>query len=252
MRTVFLTLCFLVMAYMDLNAQTTYEWKKPPMSTEIEVGVVTLEVDGGHYWELYSDNSQNEDRIKNYTDENLYEKLLETAKQKYAEQYPKFVLRNFKSSIRKKWNDPTKYSNMTYYSYDVSATVVVTDPKLAANENLSIAIDKALRNVREGARLAIDNVSVPSGTNREDYKDNIVDVLLDKGYKVVAKEYLEKLYEEQQKQQSGIYNDKTTVQENNFSAIGYYINVKVTESSVRVSVVNVSTGEYEGNATITF
>lgn len=246
-RLVFLTLCFLVMAYMCLNAQTTYEWKKPPMSTEIEVGVVTLEVYRGYYW---SDRDFTKDARNTITDEQLYEKLLESAREKYAESYPQFKLRNFK------WKDKSEESasnyKMTNYYYIVSATVVVTDPKLAANENLSAAIDKALRNVREGARLAIDNVSVPSGTNREDYKDNIVDVLLDKGYKVVAKEYLEKLYEEQQKQQSGIYNDKTTVQENNFSAIGYYINVKVTESSVRVSVVNVSTGEYEGNATITF
>ena len=77
-------------------------------------------------------------------------------------------------------------------------------------------------------------------------------MLLDKGYKVVAKEYLEKLYQEQQDQQSGIYNDRTIVQENNFSAVGYFLNIKLTESSVRVRVVNVSTGEYEGNATVNF
>ena len=35
-------------------------------------------------------------------------------------------------------------------------------------------------------------------------------------------------------------------------AVGYYINVKVTETSLRVQVVNVSTGEYEGNATVNF
>jgi len=69
---------------------------------------------------------------------------------------------------------------------------------------------------------------------------------------VVAKEQLEKLYREQQDQQSGIYNPNTTVQDNNFSAVGYYINVKVTETSIRVQVVNVSTGEYEGNATVNF
>ena len=69
---------------------------------------------------------------------------------------------------------------------------------------------------------------------------------------MVAKEYLQKLYNEQQDQLSGIYNENTTVQENNFSAVGYYINVKATDSSVRVQVVNVSTGEYEGNATVNF
>jgi hypothetical protein len=34
--------------------------------------------------------------------------------------------------------------------------------------------------------------------------------------------------------------------------VGYYINLKVTETSLRVQVVNVSTGEYEGNATVNF
>ena len=83
-------------------------------------------------------------------------------------------------------------------------------------------------------------------------KDKLVDMLLDKGYRVVAKEYLEKLYKEQQDQQSGIYNERTTVSENNFSAVGYFINLKATDVSMRVQVVNVSTGEYEGNATVNF
>ena len=100
--------------------------------------------------------------------------------------------------------------------------------------------------------MAIDQVTVPYSMDKETLKDQLLDALLDNGYRVVAKDYLEKLYEEQEAQQSGIYNDKTTVQENNFSAVGYYISLKVTESSLRVQVVNVSTGEYEGNATVNF
>lgn len=127
-------------------------------------------------------------------------------------------------------------------------------PETQSLENLSKAMDKALRNVREGSRVAIDMVTVSGGVsiNREDLKDQIIDALLDKGYKVVAKDYLEKMYEEQEAQQSGIYNESTTVKTDNFSAVGYYINVKVTETSLRVQVVNVSTGEYEGNATVNF
>ena len=129
-----------------------------------------------------------------------------------------------------------------------------SNPENQINKILSKAMDKALRNVREGSRVAIDMVTVSGGVsiNREDLKDQIIDALLDKGYKVVAKDYLEKMYEEQEAQQSGIYNESTTVKENNFSAVGYYVNVKVTETSLRVQVVNVSTGEYEGNATVNF
>lgn len=127
-------------------------------------------------------------------------------------------------------------------------------PETQSLESLSKAMDKALRNVREGSRVAIDMVTVSGGVsiNREDLKDQIIDALLDKGYKVVAKDYLEKMYEEQEAQQSGIYNESTTVKTDNFSAVGYYINVKVTETSLRVQVVNVSTGEYECNATVNF
>jgi len=139
------------------------------------------------------------------------------------------------------------------YWCDLLGKVVYTpDPEAQTYESLSQALNKALRNVREGSRLAIDQVSVPYSMEKETLKDQLLDLLLDKGYKVIAKDYLDKLYEEQQAQQSGIYNDNTTVQDNNFSAVGYYINVKVTETSLRVQVVNVSTGEYEGNATVNF
>ena len=112
---------------------------------------------------------------------------------------------------------------------------------------------KAFREVPDGARLALDRISSDNDAiDRETLKDQITDLLLDKGYRIVAKEYFAKLYQEQQDQQSGIYNESTTVRENNFSAAGYYINVKVTETSLRVQVVNVSTGEYEGNATVNF
>ncbi len=227
-------------------AQTIYEWKKPPKSTEIEIGVITGKMPAGSAY-YSNDNKLISDGRGTKTDEEVYEELLEEARKKYGETYPNFALRNFKSEMVH-----SDIGNYTYRSYKCSATVVIPDKEAIANEKLSQSLDKALRNVREGSRLAIDQVSVKTGMNREDYKDQLIDILLDKGYRVVAKDYLEKLYEEQEAQQSGIYNDKTTVQENNFSAVGYYINVKVTETSLRVQVVNVSTGEYEGNATVNF
>ncbi|MCR5659606.1 MAG: radical SAM protein [Bacteroidales bacterium] len=87
-------------------------------------------------------------------------------------------------------------------------------------------------------------------TDKEKTKGQIVDYLLGKGYKVVAKEHLEKLYKEQQGQQSGIYNAETTVEGNNFTAVGYFISARITEEYIQVQVVNVSTGEFEGNVTI--
>lgn len=170
-----------------------------------------------------------------------YKTLLEKAQQ----DYPNIIadIRDLKTGRNSNSDDP----NPQWFYGPATGKVVDLFPGY-----LSQAINKALRNVREGSRMAIDQVTVISSMDKETLKDQLLDVLLDKGYKVVAKEYLERLYEEQQNQQSGIYNDKTTVQENNFSAVGYYINVKVTETSLRVQVINVSTGEYEGNSTVNF
>lgn len=238
-----------------------YEWKNPPKPSEVIIGTVEKSYYGGEERiyrlgkkgnKLGTDSDTRQERPLK-SDEFYYSELLDIARKKYGETYPKFTLRSFKYEVKGNtydynWRDYIEYSR----AFVFSAVVVITTPEAEANENLSQAIDKAFRNVRQGSRIAIDQVTVWSGIDREDYKDQLIDVLLDKGYKVVAKEYLEKLYEEQQGQQSGIYNDKTTVQENNFSAVGYYINVKVTETSLRVQVVNVSTGEYEGNATVNF
>lgn len=172
--------------------------------------------------------------------------------------YPKrsvVLLRNFMYTTYEQW-DSEKWESVSAYqlaSFDIVGKLSGED---IVKTHLSKAFDKALMNVREGSRFSIDNVTVSgditSEINKESVKDNVIDVLLDKGYKVVAKEYLERLYQEQQKQQSGIYNENTVVQENNLSAVGYFINIKITDESLRVQVVNVSTGEYEGNATITF
>lgn len=215
-------------------AQTQPDYMKAPKSNEKIIGTVTITTSN---------------KCGEWSNQEVYMQLLEKAKT----DYPNYVV-----DIRDLQNE-SKYSHYSqssqcnrYYSIGVGKVVDLHDPAAQTNGNLSQALNKALRNVREGSRMAIDQVTVISGMDRETLKDQLLDVLLDKGYKVVAKEYLEKLYEEQQNQQSGIYNERTTVQENNFSAVGYYINVKVTETSLRVQVVNVSTGEYEGNATVNF
>lgn len=157
-------------------------------------------------------------------------------------------IRASKSSVR------VQIVNVSTGEFDGYSVVYIPNQNntVVSDENLSQTTQRALRNVPGGSRIAIDNVSATGDGNKEYYKDKCIDLLVKQGYKVVAKEYLEKLYEEQQQQQSGIYNDKTTVQDNNFSAVGYFVNVKITETSMRVQVVNVSTGEYEGNATVNF
>ena len=215
--------------------QTQPDYKKAPKTTEKVIGSVTVNLSN---------------RSSKWTDTDVYAKLLEQAKI----DFPYYVI-----DIREMQYEQEDKGHYFYDTWVASWRCTATgkvvdlhDPAAQTIGNLSQALNKALRNVREGSRLAIDQVTVISGMDRETLKDQLLDLLLDKGYKVIAKDYLDKLYEEQQAQQSGIYNDNTTVQDNNFSAVGYYINVKVTETSLRVQVVNVSTGEYEGNVTVNF
>ena len=173
----------------------------------------------------------------------VYSRLLEKAQKEYPNKV--IDLRNL---------------TFTYYgsgSYSASSAKVVelnsSSPETKLNETLVKAVDKAMSKVRAGSRLAIDQISVTgSALNRETVSDKLIDILLDNGYKVVAKEYLEKLKEEQDQQMSGGYKDGTTAKTDNFSGVGYFLNVRVNDKSIRVQVINVSTGEYEGNATIEF
>ncbi len=223
-----LMMCISVYAQDYLNAPKANE-KVLGIVSEADAAYMTLPVNAAH-------NTSFVTKLR------WYETLLEKAKHEYP---GKLVdIRDMEVG--------NYYGDNRYNGPAVGKVVYVVDPEIQTKENLSQALNKALRNVREGSRLAIDQVTVTSSMDREALKDQLLDVLLDKGYRVVAKDYLEKLYDEIKDQGSGIYNDKTTVKEDNFSAVGYYINVKVTETSLRVQVVNVSTGEYEGNATVNF
>ena len=232
MKKVLLTTVMSLMMCMGVYAQ---DYLNPPKANEKVLGMVSVErCNSGQYDGKWG------------TKNHWYQALLLEATTKY----PNKII-----DIRQMIPNKDDHTDLPWEGPVIGKVVDLGgSPETQSLESLSKAMDKALRNVREGSRVAIDMVTVSGGVsiNREDLKDQIIDALLDKGYKVVAKDYLEKMYEEQEAQQSGIYNESTTVKTDNFSAVGYYINVKVTETSLRVQVVNVSTGEYEGNATVNF
>lgn len=241
-------------------SQTVQEWvelKKEPQKNEIVLGNITYLDDLYTTYDEYDyvkgkltfiRHGRDDNGIQ--TDEQILEKLNKEANEKFGQKYPRYYLRNFTKTDTILTDQDYEYTkHLRTYCNVFKAKVVIKDPKVEANEKLRQAIIKSLANIREGSRLAIDQVRIAEG-DKEDFKDQIVEILLDEGFKVVAKEYLDRLYEEQQAQQSGIYNDRTTVQENNFSAVGYYINVKRTDSSIKVQIINVSTGEYEANTSV--
>lgn len=244
--TMLLGCCSLIYAQ-----EKQYSWQSPPIAGEKKIGFITKTISGGHTYKFGHKQGPGPmmyDKVIVYSEEELYSKLLEFAK----EDYPNYSDLSLRSFVQSRTSQIYSETGAERFTYKVSAIVVIRDPEELAASNLSRALEKALKNVQQESRLSIDQVVVLSGVNKDDYIDQLIDLLLEKGYRVVAKQYLQKLYEEQQNQKSGIFNEGTTVEENNFSAVGYYVNVRVTETSLRVQVINVSTGEYEGNATINY
>ena len=117
---------------------------------------------------------------------------------------------------------------------------------------VKVGLESALSQVNKGEIVSVSNMEMPEGVDVDDIKDQTTEMLLKLGYGVVAKEYLQQLYKEQQQQQTGIYNGETIVQGGNFSATGHYINIKMTKSKLSVQVISVSTGQYEGTASIEY
>jgi hypothetical protein len=114
------------------------------------------------------------------------------------------------------------------------------------------AMNRALMNVNEGARVSLGQVQVPTSLNSSAVRDFFVDMLLEKGFRVVARAQLERLLEEQDLQHGGGFNERTIARADNLTAVGFFLDVRVTDNSVRVRAINVSTGEYVGNATVEF
>lgn len=126
-------------------------------------------------------------------------------KKELGDLHPNFALRQFKWRSSLESIGGSDYGGNNWFTADAkryytSAIVIIPDVPKPTENPLSKAIDKALMEVREGTRIALDQIRVPTGTDKEEYKDQVVELLLDKGFKVVAKEYLERLYEEQQGQ----------------------------------------------------
>lgn len=236
MKKVLLTTVISLMMCMGVYAQAYLDALHAPKANERVLGTISVKY-----------NEYNKPEYDSYgTMDNWHGCLLNKARKEYGSRV--FIRDMQVGSFFRRAN----YGN-TYYGPATGKVVCKINPDEESREKLPLAINRAMVNVPEGSRLAIDQITITSGMDSENLKDQLIDVLLEKGYRVVAKEYLQKLYEEQEDQlKSGLYNPDTTVEGSNFSAVGYFINVKVTDTSIRVQIVNVSTGEYEGNATVNF
>ncbi len=111
---------------------------------------------------------------------------------------------------------------------------------------LTKAVEKALEDVQAGSRIAFNKISAPSTSSfsKSEVKAQILEILIDNNFKVVAKEYFDTIKDELEEQRSEQYNTRTKAKENNLSASGYLLDCKIDASVIRIYIINVSTGEY--------
>lgn len=233
MKKVLLTTVMSLMMCMGVYSQ---DYLKPPKANEKVLGTISI-----NYIDSYKQNCEwGEIGEWHYALRN-----------KAKKEYPGREVRIREMQVgRLNFRDAYAFY---YFGPATGKVVYIINPEEESQEKLLPAINKALLNVPKGSIMVIDNLTVTSDMDKEKAKDQLIDVLIDKGYRVVAKEYLQRLYDELKDQEDPtLWNPDTTVEGGNFSAVGYFINVKVTETSIRVQVINVSTGEYEGNATVNF
>ena len=124
-------------------------------------------------------------------------------------------------------------SETYYYQCGVKLISPLSMNTVSKAVNILVCRFDVPKDSRVAINMAQVSASNDSGVDKEDLKGQIIDILLKKGYKVAAKDF----------------SDYDTL---NTPTVDYYINAKLTRHSLRMQVVNVSTGEYEGNETINF
>lgn len=123
---------------------------------------------------------------------------------------------------------------------------------------LSSALRGALADVRidKEGKFAIDKVvsdEYRNNVDKEKIRSEVIFILKENGHKLVAREALPALYKDIKGQHgTDVYNPETIVKDKNFSATGYYIDITITDDYLQVYIINVSTGEYDGNAIVYF
>lgn len=221
MRTIVLIAVCLIFGISNANAQDYSKARKHPSKTEV----------------IISTNLRTKNGYDTY--QAAYKAALREAKQAYPEK---------DVEVRDLREDEVKVnaggSVSHYYRYTIVEMPSVVTQKLYH------AIDKATKDIEEGNRFALDKVTITDRSiDKEKIKGQVVDMLLERNYKVVAKDMLERLSKEQQTQQNGSSDEENANERNKFTSVGYYVIVRVTEEYVQVQVVNVSSGEFEGNVT---
>ena len=103
------------------------------------------------------------------------------------------------------------------YHYGVTLYMNIVEP------NIHYYLNMAIRNAKKGSKIALNQI-MSFGTTDEYLKNQMIDILMDEGYRVV----------------------------NNVSNADYCINLKMSDDFLQIQLVNSHTGEYEGVASVKF
>ena len=102
------------------------------------------------------------------------------------------------------------------YHYGVTLYMHIVEP------NIHYYLNMAIRNAKKGSKIALNQI-MSFGTTDEYLKDQMINILMDEGYRVVS----------------------------NTNA-DYCINLKMSDDFLQIQLVNSHTGEYEGVASVKY
>lgn len=105
--------------------------------------------------------------------------------------------------------------NYTEYVYDHE--IKILEP------NIRYYLNEAIRNAKDGSRIALNQV-IAFGVADENLESQLMDILIEEGFRVVS----------------------------SVSNAEYYINLRMTDDSLQIRLVNAYSGEYEGVSSVKY
>jgi hypothetical protein len=204
--------------------------RKPPRPGELVIGSVI----------------DNHERHPNY--EAAYNCMLFIALKKYENEYTDIDIR---SLVAERVVNP-KTAIVIGKKKVVSAREASQAIDESIFKTLETVMNKALNGVPDKSRVAVVDVISHNRSIKNTIEDFVEEILLEKGFRPVDRKDLDKAREEQALQYNGEFDEKTWSEIGKFAGAAYVLTVRSDENSIRVRVLNTTTGEVAGNATQRF
>ncbi len=190
----------------SMRTERKSNWREEEVRSEIEIGTVSRE------YTLKRRKEQNEP-----TEKEWYDMVFSS------------VIRNYPNRlIGVSQGNGVTVSNLIenyqygvlqdqYMEYKYKHDIKILEP------NIRYYLNEAIRNAKDGSKIVLNEV-LSFGSTDENLENQLMDILIDEGFRVVSNEL----------------------------EADYYIKLKMNNNSLQIRMINASTGDYEGVSTVKY